>query len=482
MDNENFTDPSPINLTLDTPGSGENADPSRTDEAPQQPAGAVFTQPMTAPTIPQQPAGAAFTQPMAAPTMPQQPAGVVFTQPMAAPTIPQQPAGAVFTQPMAAPTMPQQPAGAVFTQPMAAPVMQPYMTPASPVAEISNMPDASVLSDSEKMQVAEFTPKINLHDSSIILQYGLSSQKNISTFSEATLDKVRTKDMGEVGNMLTGLTVELKGFTAMPDEKKGIFGGIFKKGATQIEYLKTKYTRVEVNVNNISEMLENHRIQLLKDIAMFDEMYKLNFNYYKEITMYILAGKERLAVAQQTELPALKQKAQQSQSPQDAQIANDFEELCNRFEKRIYDLELTRNISIQMAPQIRLLQNGDTVLVDKIQSSIVNTIPLWKSQMVIALGLANSQKALQAQKAVTDLTNDLLKKNADLLKTGSSEIAKESERGIVDIDTLKYTNDQLIASLEEVARVHAEGKQNRLTAESELVSIENTLKQKLIGG
>lgn len=359
---------------------------------------------------------------------------------------------------------------------------QPAAAPVSPAAAIVSMPEAGMLTDAEKTQVADFTQKINLSDSCVVLQYGLSSQKNISAFSETTLNKVRTKDLGEVGNMLTGLTTELKGFAALPDEKKGFLGGLFRKGINQIEYLKTKYTAVEVNVDHISDMLENTRIQLLKDITMFDEMYKLNYTYYKEITMYILAGKARLAAARQSELPALKQKAQQSRSPQDAQAASDFEELCNRFEKRIYDLELTRNISIQMAPQIRLLQNGDTVLVDKIQSSIVNTIPLWKSQMVIALGLANSQKAMRAQKAVTDLTNDLLKKNADLLRAGSTDIAKESERGIVDIDTLKYTNDQLIATLEDVAKAHAEGTQNRAAAESQMVSLEHTLKQKLIGG
>lgn len=368
-----------------------------------------------------------------------------------------------FAQPIAAPTAPQQPA-------------------VSPAAAISAMPDASMLSDEEKAQVTEFIQKIDLHNSGVVLQYGLSSQKNISNFSEETLDKIRTKDMGEIGGMLANLTTELKCFTAMPNEKKGFWGGLFKKGASRIEYLKSKYSQVEANVDCISDMLEKSRIQMLKDIAIFDHMYALNYNYYKEITMYILAGKERLAIARQTELPELKQKAQQTNLPQDAQIANDFGELCNRFEKRIYDLELTKNISIQMAPQIRLLQNGDTILVDKIQSSIVNTIPLWKSQMVIALGLANSQLAVHAQKAVTDLTNDLLKKNADLLKTGSTEITQESERGIVDIATLEYTNDQLIATLEEVARIHSEGKQNRLTAESQLVSIENTLKQKLISG
>lgn len=353
------------------------------------------------------------------------------------------------------------------------------VTPTTPNV---NVVDSSMLSDKEKQQVTDFSQKINLHDSNIILQYGLASQKNISSFSESTLQKVRTKDMGEVGDMLGNLAVELKGFTALPDEKEGFLSNLFRKGVSRIERLKAKYSSVEINVNRTSKVLENHRIQLLKDIAMFDQMYQLNLNYYKEITMYILAGKERLAIAQQTELPAIKMKAQQSQSPQDAQAANDFEEFCNRFDKRLYDLELSRNISIQMAPQIRLLQNSNTVLVDKIQSSIVNTIPLWKSQMVIALGLANSQKAMQAQKAVTDLTNDMLKKNADLLRAGSTEIAREGERGIVDIDTLKYTNDQLIASLEEVARIHAEGAQNRRNAETELVTMENTLKQKLVNG
>lgn len=378
------------------------------------------------------------------------------------------------------PAASQQPVGTVYTQPMTPQQVAPQQA-VSPATEINNMPDASILSDSEKAQVTDFIQKIDLHNSGVVLQYGLSAQKNISGFSQETLDKVRSKDMGEVGDMLAGLAVELKGFTAAPDEKKGFLGNVFKKGAYKVEYLKTKYSKVEVNVDNISEMLEKNRIQLLKDITMFDQMYQLNYNYYKEITMYILAGKERLAIAQQTELPALKQKAQQTNQPQDAQMANDYEELCTRFEKRVYDLELTRNLSIQMAPQIRLLQNGDSVLVDKIQSSIVNTIPLWKSQMVITLGLANSQKAVKAQNAVTNLTNDLLKQNADMLKTSSAEIAQEGERGIVDIGTLQYTNDQLISSLEEIAKIHSEGKQNRLAAESTLVSLENTLKQKLVG-
>lgn len=433
MNNENLHEAPQIDLKLDVPGSEETIIPP-SPAASQQPVGTVFTQPMTPP----QP------QPTFSPAAPQQPAEMVFAQAMT----PQQVA-------------PQQ--------------------AVSPATEINNMPDASILSDSEKAQVTDFIQKIDLHNSGVVLQYGLSAQKNISGFSQETLDKVRSKDMGEVGDMLAGLAVELKGFTAAPDEKKGFLGNVFKKGAYKVEYLKTKYSKVEVNVDNISEMLEKNRIQLLKDITMFDQMYQLNYNYYKEITMYILAGKERLAIAQQTELPALKQKAQQTNQPQDAQMANDYEELCTRFEKRVYDLELTRNLSIQMAPQIRLLQNGDSVLVDKIQSSIVNTIPLWKSQMVITLGLANSQKAVKAQNAVTNLTNDLLKQNADMLKTSSAEIAQEGERGIVDIGTLQYTNDQLISSLEEIAKIHSEGKQNRLAAESTLVSLENTLKQKLVG-
>ena len=301
----------------------------------------------------------------------------------------------------------------------------------------------------------------------------------ISEFSGAALNTVRTKDMGEVGNMLTGLVVELKTMSFDQEDKKGI-KGLFKKTTTQIDALKAQYDKAEVNVNKITEELEKHQVVLLKDVAMLDKMYELNQAYFKELSMYILAGKKRLEECRATKLQELLQKAEASGLPEDAQAANDYASMCTRFEKKIHDLELTRMISIQMSPQIRMIQNNDTLMVEKIQTSIVNTIPLWKSQMVLALGMSHSQQAMKAQREVTDLTNELLKKNSEMLKTGSVEIAKESERGIVEIETLKATNENLISTLEEVRQIQVDGAARRREAEVELTRIEGELREKLL--
>jgi len=335
------------------------------------------------------------------------------------------------------------------------------------------------LTPDEQKQVDAFAEKIDLHDSGIILQFGAGAQKKMTTFSESALNSVRSKDLGEVGGMLSGLVTELKSFDATETEKGG-FLGLFKKGSNKITAMKARYSTVEKNIEHIVTALEGHQVTLLKDIALLDKMYEQNVVYFKELTMYILAGKKKLAEVQQTELPALQAKAKQSGLPEDAQAANDLANLCDRFEKKLYDLELTRTISIQMAPHIRLIQNNDTLMSEKIQSTLVNTIPLWKSQMVLALGLAHSQQAAQAQREVTDMTNDLLRKNSEMLKTSTIETARESERGIVDIETLQATNQNLIASLDEVVRIQAEGRQKRAAAEVELARIEGELKDKLL--
>lgn len=339
--------------------------------------------------------------------------------------------------------------------------------------------DKSQLTPEEQKMVSAFAQKIDLTDTNQVLQYGAGAQKKIADFSGSALSNVRTKDMGEVGGMLTDLVTELKGLDIKPEEKKGLFG-FLKKTNNQISALKTKYDKVEVNVDKITSTLENHQIQLMKDIAMLDKMYEQNLNYFKEVSMYILAGKERLEIVQQNDLRAAREKAQLTGLPEDAQAANDLANQCNRFEKKLHDLELTRMISIQMGPQVRLIQNNDSLMAEKIQSSLVNTIPLWKSQMVLALGLAHSQQALEAQRGVTDMTNQMLRKNAEMLKLGTIETAKESERGIVDIETLQHTNQALITTLEEVRRIQTEGAQKRRSAEAELGRIEGELKQKLL--
>ena len=310
------------------------------------------------------------------------------------------------------------------------------------------------------------------------MQYGAAAQKNIATFSENALNSVRTKDLGEIGDDLADLVTELKGFDAT-EEKKGLFG-IFKKPVNALDQMKTKYSSAEVNVNKIVSALEQHQITLMKDVAMLDQMYELNEKYYKELTMYIVAGKKRIEEVRATELEELRKKSAETGSPEAAQEYNDYVNLINRFEKKIHDLELTRQISVQMGPQTRLLQNNDTLMIEKIQSSLVNTIPLWKSQMVLALGLEHSRQATKAQREVTEITNDMLKKNADLLKTSTIATAKEAERSIIDIDTLKHTNQQLIETLDEVMKIQTEGSAKRKRAEAELGRIEGELKTKLL--
>lgn len=334
------------------------------------------------------------------------------------------------------------------------------------------------LSAEEKKIVDDFAKQIDITNVNMVLQYGAASQKKIASFSESALNKVKTKDLGAVGEMITDLVGELKDFTT-EEKPKGLFG-MFKKAGNNISTLKTKYNSAENNVDKITSTLENHQIQLLKDVAMLDEMYKLNLVYFKELSMYILAGKKKLEQIRNTELPKLIEKAQRSNLPEDSQAANDLSNLCDRFEKKLHDLELTRMISIQMAPQIRLVQNNDTLMAEKIQSTIVNTIPLWKSQMVIALGVAHSQQAMEAQRQVTNMTNELLRKNAETLKMATIETAKESERGIVDIETLKHTNEALISTLDEVVKIQDEGRKKRREVEAELGRIEGELKQKLL--
>jgi len=337
--------------------------------------------------------------------------------------------------------------------------------------------DESMLSEAERKMVNEFSQKIDITDSAVILQYGAAAQKNIAGFSENALQNVRTKDLGEVGDALSSLVVELKTFGQ--EEKSGIFG-FFQKKKNEMESIKAGYSKAEVNVDKIVRILENHQVTLMKDIAMLDQMYELNTKYYKELTMYILAGKKRLDYLRTHDLEDMRKKAEQSGAQEDAQAYNDFANLCNRFEKKLHDLELTRMISIQMGPQTRLLQNNDTLMLEKIQSSLVNTIPLWKSQMVLALGLEHSRQATAAQSAVTNMTNDLLKKNADMLKMGTIETAKEAERSVVDIQTLQHTNQQLISTLDEVMKIQQDGTQKRKEAEVELGRIEGELKQKLL--
>ena len=338
--------------------------------------------------------------------------------------------------------------------------------------------DESKLTEAERKMVDDFVQKIDLTDTNLVLQYGAAAQKNIAGFSENTLNAVRTKDLGEVGQALSSLVVELKGFGG-EEEEKGFFG-FFKKKRNQLEAMKTAYAKAETNVNQIVTVLENHQVTLMKDIAMLDQMYELNTKYYKELTMYILAGKKRLNQVRTGELETLRQRAAQSGAQEDAQAYNDLANMCGRFEKKIHDLELTRMISIQMGPQTRLIQNNDTLMLEKIQSSLVNTIPLWKSQMVLSLGLEHSRQATAAQSAVTDMTNELLKKNADMLKMGTLETAREAERSVVDLETLQHTNQQLISTLDEVMHIQQEGAQKRREAEAELGRIEGELKQKLL--
>ena len=360
--------------------------------------------------------------------------------------------------------------------------LEPAATPAAPEPEKPEVKpvelDDSMLSEAEKKAVEDFSKKIDVMDSNLILQYGAAAQKNVAGFSESALASVRTKDLGEVGKSLSELVVELKGF-GEEEEKKGFFGKL-KKAGNKLEVMKAQYSKVESNVDKIVRELEQHQVTLMKDVAMFDQMYELNLKYYKELTMYILAGKKKLAEVRASELPALRVKAEQSGAQEDAQRYNDLVQMCERFEKKLHDLELTRMISIQMGPQTRLLQNNDTLMVEKIQSSLVNTIPLWKSQMVLALGMEHGRQATAAQSAVTEMTNELLKKNADMLKMGTIQTAKEAERSVVSIETLQHTNQQLISTLDEVLNIQREGAQKRKEAEVELGRIEGELRAKLM--
>lgn len=352
-----------------------------------------------------------------------------------------------------------------------------------PIAEVAveeepPLFDDNILTEEEKRAVEAFANQIDLGNSSVILQYGAGTQKKMADFSESALENVKTKDLGEVGELLSGVVKELKSFDE--EEEKGFFGNIFKRTSGKITSMKAKYAKAEDNVNQICRVLENHQVQLLKDIAVLDKMYEVNLTYFKELSMYILAGRKKLAEVRNTRLPELLEKATRSGLPEDAQAAKDLDSMCGRFEKKIHDLELTRTISMQTAPQIRLVQGNDTLMVEKIQSTVLNTIPLWKSQMVLALGVEHSAQAAQAQREVTDMTNELLRKNAAKLKMATVETAKETERGIVDIETLRITNQSLISTLDEVMHIQQEGRQKRHEAEKEMMRLENELKGKLL--
>ena len=337
--------------------------------------------------------------------------------------------------------------------------------------------EVPVLTPEEQKMVNDFATKIDIENTNQILQYGAGTQKKMADFSDTALENVKTQDLGEIGELISNVVGELKDFDV---QEEGKFFGFFKKQTSKIENLKNKYDKAQANVEKITDSLQQHQVRLMKDSAMLDKMYEQNLNYFKELTMYILAGKKKLEETRNGKLAELKNKAMMSGLPEDAQAARDLDEKCNRFEKKLHDLELTRTIAMQTAPQIRLIQNNDTVMVEKIQTTIVNTIPLWKSQMVLALGIAHSAEATQAQRQVTDITNELLRKNAEMLHTATVEIAKESERGIVDLETLQKTNADLIQTLDDVMRIQMEGRQKRQAAESEMRRMEDELKRKLL--
>ena len=362
-----------------------------------------------------------------------------------------------------------------LTPDLSVPAQEPAPAP-QPAAELG---EEASLTDEEKAMVESFASQIDIKNPSMVLQYGAGTQQKMASFSEKALESVQTKDLGEVGDMLTDIVKELQSFDAVEEDKGGIFK-IFRKASDKIDNLKIKYSKVENNIDSVVKNLERHQIQLMKDISGLDQLYESNLVYYKELTMYILAGKKSLKKFEETELAAAKAKAEKSGLPEDAQTAKDMNDMALRFEKKLHDLELTRMIAIQTAPQIRLIQSNDTAMAEKIQSTIVNTIPLWKSRMVLALGIAHSAEAAKAQRAVTDMTNELLKKNAQMLKQASVDTARETERGIVDIETLKETNQTLISTLDEVLTIQADGRQKRKDAEAELVKIEGELKQKLL--
>ena len=366
---------------------------------------------------------------------------------------------------------------------MPEPTLESVPTPATPEVKAEPEEDKSVkldesmLTEEERRAVEEFSKKIDVKDSNMVLNYGAAAQKSVASFSENALASVRNKDLGEIGETLSNLVVEVKGFGK--EEKKGL-SGLFQKNKNKLEVMRAQYGKAEASVDRIVKELENHQVTLLKDIAMFDQMYDLNLKYYKELTMYIIAGKKRLEEVRAGELEDLRKKAEQTGLAEDAQRYNDMVQMCSRFEKKLHDLELTRMVSLQMGPQTRLLQNNDTLMVEKIQSSLVNTIPLWKSQMVLALGMEHSKQATAAQNAVTETTNELLRKNAETLKMGTIATAKEAERSVIDIETLQHTNEQLISTLDEVINIQREGAAKRKAAEAELGRIEGELKSKLM--
>ena len=359
----------------------------------------------------------------------------------------------------------------------AAAAADPIPTAADAATDVA-APEGFVFTEEEQEQIDEFSEKIDITDSTMVLSYGAPAQKKVSEFSDAALEGVRTKDFGQTGEMISNLIAQLKGLN--DDQGKGGFFGLFRKTKNKIESMKIKYAKAEESVSMISGELERHQVVLLKDITTLDKLYEMNLDYLKELTMYIAAGKKKLAYERENTLPEYLAKAKETGLPEDAQAANDFSEICDRFERKLHDLELTRMVAIQMAPQIRLLQNNDSMMSEKIQTVLVNTIPLWKSQMVLALGIAHSEEAMKAQRSVTDMTNELLKQNAETLHTSTVEIAKETERGIVDMETLTHTNEQLIATLDEVQQIHAEGREKRAEAEAKLRGIENELRQKLL--
>ena len=372
----------------------------------------------------------------------------------------------------------EQPAPAMPTltlEPEAQPEPQ---APAQEEVQVTTL-DESVLTPEERKVVDDFSQKIDLQNSTMVMQYGSAAQKKIASFSDTALNNVRTKDLGEVGDQISHLVVELKGFDIDEEEKRGFFGR-FKNTGNKIVAMKARYDSAEVNVNKIAAALEGHQVQLMKDVVMLDKLYDMNLNYHKELSMYIIAGKKKLQQERATTLEQLKAKARQTGLAEDAQAANDFAQQCDSFEKKLHDLELTRMVSVQMSPQIRLVQNNDKLMCDKIQSTLVNTIPLWKSQMVLALGLAHSEQAVRAQREVSDMTNELLRKNAEKLKMSTIETARESERGVVDMETLRITNQSLIQTLDEVVRIQDEGRAKRRAAEAEIGRLEGELKQKLL--
>ena len=359
-----------------------------------------------------------------------------------------------------------------------APAVQAAASTSVPAAKQEEMKKEIVFSQEELAQIEAFSKQIDLSNSSAILNYGVGAQRKLSSFAEKALEGVRTKDMGEAGNMITKLNTELRNLD-FDDNDKGL-KGLFKKGANKLATLKAKYSKIETNINEITTELEKHEIMLLKDIAMLDQMYEANLAYFKELSMYIAAGKKKLDETRNTELVSLQNKAKESGLAEDIQAATDLAGMCDRFEKKITDLQITRTIALQTAPQIRTVQGSNTQMAEKIQSTIVNVIPLWKNQMVIAIGVEHSKQAAKAQREVSDMTNELLRKNADALKMATIETAKESERGIVDMETIKHTNEQLISTMDEVLRIQAEGKERRRAAEQELSQIEHELKTKLL--